>query len=155
MNRAAEKANKDQILRECYKKQRGAQTVKTKTKHLVAVLEEQAYERRPATFMHKNNKLIARAYIMGQYGMLQCASNFSNGYGSKLCQRCGVLDDENHRINFCLDWSDINLSCHQEKINFEHIYSDDENKSIVVVKKILEIWDLGNNRNCMRASIDQ
>ena len=152
---AAEKANKEQILRECHKKQRDTSTIKTKTKHLVAILEDQNYVRRAATFMQKNNKLIARAYIMGQYGMLQCASNFSNGYGSKLCKRCGTIDDENHRINYCPEWKGINLYSVQEKVNFENIYSADENDSIVVVKKILEIWDLGNNRNCMRETSEQ
>ena len=91
---------------------------------------------------------------MGQYGMLQCASNFSNGYGSKLCTRCKVVDDENHRINFCPKWSSTNLFYKQEKINFEDIYSDDECKSIIVVKKIIEMWDLGNNRNCMKEAVE-
>ena len=82
MYETAEKINKEKILEECHKKERGEHRIRTKTKTLVPLLENEEYVLKPQSFMHKNNKLIARAYIMGRYGMLQCAANFSNGYGS-------------------------------------------------------------------------
>ena len=147
---AAEKMNKKQILDECYKKVRGETSIKSKTKRLIPVLEDDGYLRQPAKFMRRNNVLITRAYVMGRYGMLQCAANFSDGYKSKLCTRCNVTDNEDHRMNNCPVWSDINLYGCDEKINFEDIHSDNEIESMTVVKKILEIWDLGNNKNSMR-----
>ena len=87
---------------------------------------------------------------MGRFGMLQCAANFSNGYGGKTCKSCGVTDDENHRINDCIEWQGINLYDNDEKIDFTLIHSENQSESIIVVEKILSMWDLGNNRNCMK-----
>ena len=100
--------------------------------------------------MKENNKLITRAYIMGRYGMLQCAANYSMGYATKLCKECGVTDDEEHRINHCKLWIDTNLSTSCEKLNFDDIYSDDRVKSLKVVERVLLMWDLGNGKNIMR-----
>ena len=82
--------------------------------------------------------------------MLRFAANFRDGYGSKLCTRCNVCDNEDHRINYCPEWSETNMYANTEKIKFEDIHSDNEIEAMTVVKKILEIWDLGNNKNCMR-----
>ena len=87
---------------------------------------------------------------MGRYGMLQCAANYSMGYGSKLCKECGVTDDEDHRINHCKLWSDINLLTSSVKLNFDDIYSDDRTRSLLVIERVLLMWDLGNGKNIMR-----
>ena len=149
---AAEKKNREKILGECFKKERGSSQIKTKTRRLVQTLENESLTREPQPFMIKNNKLIARAYIMGQYGMLQCAANFSNGYGGKNCQSCSVEDNESHRMNHCPEWSNINLANSNENIDYESIYSENVEDSMKVVRKIIELWDLGNNRNCMRST---
>ena len=146
----AEKINKAKILEECHKKERGEHRIKTKTKTLIPLLEDEQYVRKPQPFMTNNNKLVARAYIMGRYGMLQCAANFSNGYGSKNCGRCGVVDDESHRINQCPEWGNINLVNSGECIDFDQLYSENEDESINVAKRIITMWDLANNKNCMR-----
>ena len=147
---AAEKKNREQLLEECYNRSRTENKAKTKTKNLIPLLEDENYCRKPQPFMNRNNKLIARAYLMGRYGMLQCAANFSMGYGGKNCRQCGVIDDEQHRINNCEVWKDVNLFTSNEKINFKLLYSEDERESLPIVEKILEMWDLGNNRNCMK-----
>ena len=148
----AEKINKEKILEECHKKERGEHHIKTKTKSLIPLLENEEYVRRPQSFMAKNNKLIARAYTMGRFGMLQCAANFSTGYGSKMCTKCNVVDDEAHRMNHCPVWAEINLINSNNPIDYDLIYSDDENESFEIVNRIIAMWDLGNNRNCMRSS---
>ena len=91
---------------------------------------------------------------MGRYGMLQCAANFKGSYGDKECRNCKTQDNENHRINFCKVWSKINLVNEAEKVDFENIYSENENESIKVVKEIIKMWDLGNNKNIMRCNAD-
>ena len=98
MHEAAERKNKEKILGECYKKERGNSTIKTKTKRLIPLLENNEFKRGPQPCIIKNNKLIARAYIMGRYGMLQCAANFSNGYGGKDCKKCKVEDNAMNNI---------------------------------------------------------
>ena len=65
---AAEKKNKERLISECYKKERGASVVKTKTKRLIPMLKSEEYVRKPQPYMQET-KLIARAYIMGCYGV--------------------------------------------------------------------------------------
>ena len=148
---AAERINKQKILSECYKKERGNSIIKTKTKRLIPILENDNYSREPQHFMNKN-KLVARAYIMGRYGMLQCAANFSNGYGGKNCATCNVIDDESHRMNHCPKWGSINLADLDEYIDYDLIHAECEEDSMRVARLILTLWDLGNNRNCMAST---
>ena len=61
-----------------------------------------------------------------------------------------VEDNEQHRINDCPVWSMINLCNDSESIDYNQIYSNDEAESRKVVDQILAMWDLGNNKNCMR-----
>ena len=138
-------------MRECYKRERGVSVVKTKTKRLLPLLESDEYVRKPQHYMSKT-KLIARAYIMGQYGMLQCAANFSHGYGSKICGKCKVEDDESHRMNVCTEWSNINLVNSNTSVDFTHIFSANQAESMKIVEIIISMWDLGNNMNCMRSA---
>ena len=148
--KGAEEKNKQQILDDCMTKKRGVEIIKTKVKTIVPLIQSDMYVRKPQPFMRENNKLIAKAYIMGRYGMLQCAANFSNGYARKECRNCGALDDENHRINHCSVWSKINLSTVDRNVEYQDIYSDDRKKSLKVVEKIMEMWDLGNDINAMK-----
>ena len=150
---AAEKKNKERLLAECYKKERGVTEVKTKTKTIIPILENSHYQRQPHPFITKNNTLTTRAFIMGKYGMLQCAANYSNGYGSKNCPRCQLVDNENHRINECQEWSEINCASINEKLDFSLIQSDVETSVMSIVQQILSMWDLGNGNNCMRKEL--
>ena len=124
---------------------------KTKTERLIQILESEEYQRKPQPFM-KKDKLTVRAYILGQYGMLQCAANFSTGYGSKNCKTCNVVDNESHRINHCPEWNSINLCKRNETVNFNHIHSENDIESMKVVQTIIAMWDLGRNRNCMKSA---
>ena len=122
---------------------------KTKTKTLIPILENPDYKRKPHPFIVQNGKLKARAFIMGRHGMLQCAANFAISYGSKNCKNCKVEDNEKPRINECPEWSDIRQS---EPVNYDTIYSEDQESVSKVVEQIISMWDLGNNRNCMRSA---
>ena len=147
---AAEKVNRKRMLDECHKKERGEITIKTKTKRIVPFIESSNYNRHPEKYLKANNKLITRAYIMGRYGMLQCAANFKGQYGDKTCKKCLAEDNENHRINVCPEWSNINLINETEKLDFDQIHSENEEESLKIVKKVIEMWDLGNNKNTMK-----
>ena len=56
---------------------------------------------------------------MARYGMLETASNYRNKYKTDQCNVCLTLDDENHRLNDCPRWKNVNLCCHNHKINFD------------------------------------
>ena len=90
----------------------------SKTKSKVAHLKEQLngpnYVRKPDPFIIQNQSMIhARVLIMGSLGILQCAKNFATQHGTKQCKDCGVLDDGNHRVNFCIKYRSVN---HCDKI---------------------------------------
>ena len=94
--------------------------------------------------------LVTRTVIMAYYGMLNCKANFSGGSGNKNCTTCCVLDDENHRINHCIRYKEVNLYEQRDKIDFSQIYSDNLANVIKVVEIILKLWDLGYGKNMMR-----
>ena len=144
---AAEKRNRERLMEELIDKSRGQLREKTKTRSLIKLISEDSYTRQPSKSMDKN-VLIARAIIMGRYGMLQCAANFEHSYGGKNCGHCGVTDNEDHRINHCEKYETLNLYGSYEKVPFELIYSDDE--CMRVVERILMMWDLVNGKNTMR-----
>ena len=70
--------------------------------------------------------------------------------GGTNCHKCGAIDDEAHRINYCRVWSDRNLSRSDNKVDFKQIYSENRVESMKIVEVILSLWDLGNGRNVMR-----
>ena len=147
---AAERRNKKRLLSDCYDKRRNSEKEKTKTKTLIAHLEDPHYQRKPHPLLLENNKLIARAYMMGRFGMLQCAANFSMGNGGKDCSNCRVLDNESHRINVCPLWAKTNYTSSQENVDFSAINSNTVKDVMRVIEVILRMWDLGNGNNSMR-----
>ena len=151
VNEAAEKINVSKLNEECDTKNRNETKTKTKVAHLKEQLNSPNYVRKRDPFIMRNQSMIhARALIMGRFGMLQCAKNFATQHGTKQCKDCGVIDDESHRINFCTKYRTVNNCDKTDKIEFDDIYSDDNNKIMNVVKAILCVWDLAHNKNEMR-----
>ena len=150
---AAEKINVTRLKEECETKNRNETKTKTKVAHLKERLISPNYVRTPDSFILQNQSMIhARALIMARFGMLQCAKNFATQHGTKQCRDCSVIDDENHRINFCKKYQSVNNCNKSEKIEFDDIYSDDENKIMNVVKAVLCVWDLAHNKNEVRSN---
>ena len=151
---AAEKRNIVKLREECETLCRGEAKKKKKTRFVLENLDLPDYKRKPDSFiMHHNYILHSRALIMGRYGMLKCASNFRNGFGTDKCDKCNVVDDESHRINHCKKWQNINRFEDSEKIIFTDIFSNDTEKCLAVVQVILSVWDLGNGKNEMRQTM--
>ena len=68
---------KDKILQECETKYCGERKQKTKTKHVESIVNHAQYQRKPDDLLSRNKTL------MGRYGMIDCASNYSTKYGRK------------------------------------------------------------------------
>ena len=148
---AAEIMNKARLKEECETKSRGETKQKTKTKFVVDKVDRSDYQRKPDNFIARNHSILhTRALIMGRYGMLKCANNFSSGHGTKMCDVCKVVDDEDHRINTCRKWGVANLINSTEVVTYGDIYLDDYERCLVVVETILKLWDLENGKNEMR-----
>ena len=140
---AAEVMNKAKIREECGTKIRGEIKQKTKTRTIGSIIDNPSYQRSPDEFLMQHQSIAyARAYIMGRFGMLDCASNFTNKYGGKDCHTCGVKDDENHRINECVTYQSVNRRNCDVKIDFDDIFCESHEKVLNVVRCILSIWDL-------------
>ena len=151
---AAETVNRQKIRDECEVRSRGEVKQKTKTKCIDAIINDDHYKRKPDEFLVGHTPLIhAKAYIMGKYGMLDCANNYANMHGGKQCRQCEAIDNESHRINDCKRYENINRRTSAEKINFDDIYSDDIDKVRNVVRCILSMWDLERGKNVIRTVI--
>ena len=130
---------------------RGEKKQKTKTRCIEKVINNEQYKRGPDSFLTAHHSLIyAKAYIMGKYGMLECANNYANKHGGKLCREFDVIDDESHEINDCKLNENINRRSNTEKIIFDDIHCNDSQKILVVVRCILVVWDLERGRNVIR-----
>ena len=147
---AAERLNKDKIRGECETRIRGEVKQRTKTKTIASIISNPQYQRKTDDFISKHPSIaLARAYIMGKFAMLDCANNFSNKYGGKVCRKCGVVDDETHRINNCSLYRSINR---ETKVDFDDIFSTSNEKVMSVVQCIFSVWDLERGKNEMRAT---
>ena len=60
---------------------------------------------------------------MARYGMLECVRNFK-GTVEFQCKSCNVIDDEEHRLNHCILFKDLNFRDCTEKIPFNSTFFD-------------------------------
>ena len=123
---------------------------KTKTKFVLEALNSVNYERKPRHGVIDRDGLNARAQIMSMSGMLDCAKNFRHKYGGTNCTVCNVLDDENHRINECYRYRELNLYHSRWKYEFRTIFSDDKDAVDRTLQVIVSLWNLENGRNEMK-----
>ena len=135
--KAAEKRNISRLREECSTTSRGETRNKTKTANVFSVINSPSYLRGPDVLITGHDYIpYTRALIMGRYGMLKCANN---GHGTRMCEVCGELDNESHRINHCRRWHRTNLCESIDKIDFNDIYSNDTEKCLAVVKIVLSL----------------
>ena len=123
---------------------------KRKTKFLLEKLKEESYVRAPRMDILCKSRLRSRIQIMSMFGMLDCAKNYKNGYKDDLCSVCQTIDDEDHRINSCTKFSDINLSNSLVKFDFSSIHSWDQDVVDRAIEVVDTLWNLHNGKNEMR-----
>ena len=140
--------NKERLIEECHKVTNGTKTRKTKTKHIVDEIQKEEYKRQPANILTHLNKQQTKTLIIARFHMLECGNNFKGSLSEK-CPVCNVLDNENHRLNHCKRYRQMNNFDSDEKILFEDIYSPD----VSIVKRIIEtiekIWNTKNAHGTM------
>ena len=145
---AAWTLNRKRMLEFCM----GKGKARTKTLQIAKKLEEEDYKHESA----ENNlfelpRHSVKMIIMARYGMLDCAANYRGKYGTNLCTQCKVIDDENHRINFCKRWQNINLYRTDYILNFDTIFSDNIEEIRQMSDCLESIWNLENGKNEMRS----
>ena len=143
-----EEKNRQRLIQECYKKENGIKIKKTKTSHILEYLTSDDYTRKPCPEVTMCTKQEAKTLIIARFRMLECGANF-RGTMREVCPTCKVKDDEDHRINTCIKYRDINQYDCKDKIPFEMIYSKEPTEIKSIIKTIESIWNTQNARGTM------
>ena len=149
VKKAIETKNTEKLKRSCYNVETDGERVKTKTTLVAKKLEETSYVRGPMKLILQFNRNETKSLILAPFGMLHFGNNFKNKFPLN-CNECDVIDDENHRLNYCSKWQHLNFYNETEKIIFDDIYSDNYD----IVKRILtcinKIWNTSNGNGSMK-----
>ena len=147
VTKAADQKNKERLLEMCT----GRNGEKKKTSKIAEKLKNDSYIRVPCMDIINRSRYRSKVQIMSMYSMLNCASNFKNGYKTIDCQLCHVPDDENHRINHCTRFKEINLYESSLKVDFDFINSDDSEAVDRIIDTVSMLWELRNGKNEMKS----
>ena len=144
--------NKKKLTENCIEKVGNTEKVKTKTKYILDQINDDSYSGKPLPAIISSNKLRAKTLIIAQSGMLECGKNFRATI-PETCSKCMLLDDENHRMNECLNWNHLNSLGGGSKIDFHDVYSSDPHKLSVVIDRIRCVWELSLGKGTMRRRV--
>ena len=133
---------------ECYESKQGLTKVKTKTAYVLTKVESEQYKRQLMEPIHKLNRYETKLLVLSRFHMLECGKNFK-GAIPEICPACNVIDDEQHRLNYCTRFRETNLCDSADKVRFEDVYETD----FTIVKKTLssieKVWNLKTGHGCM------
>ena len=87
--------------------------------------------------------------IIARFGMLECGVNHK-GTLSYECNSCKTADNEEHRLNHCIKFRDVNYCDKTEKSPFNLIYSNDVNIIRTILEKINNVWNVSMGHGAMR-----
>ena len=132
--------NQSRLLDDCHKLQNGVKTPKTKTAHLIPFLTSNSYKREPVKEIIGASKYDTKTIITARFGMLQCGKNFK-GNMSEMCNECHKIDDEDHRLNHCPKYREINYHDHETNIDYKNIFSNDINVLHDILPSIKRVWN--------------
>ena len=145
---AIEKKNKERLIEECHEMTNGINKEKTKTASIIKLLTDTRFKREAQPEILKTSKHETKTIIISRYGMLQCGKNYKGTMTDK-CDKCNCIDDENHRLNYCIKWKDLNLYHETEKVDFNLVYSDKIEEIRYVIERVERIWNTRNSHGTM------
>ena len=120
VNTAVESINKERLREECYELKWGVPKAKTKTAFLIGKVDSEHYKRNLMDPIKRLSRCEAKLLILARFHMLECGKNFK-GTLPEICPSCDVTDDEQHRLNYCTRFNEINLSDKLTKVNFDDV----------------------------------
>ena len=144
-----EAKNRKRLYDDCHKTENGIKVAKTKTACLPNNLLADTYTRKPCDEILQCTKQETKTIITARFGMLQCGRNFK-GSNNITCNECGVVDDEEHRLNHCTKYRSMNYCDHEEKLPFKNIFSTDINTLRDIIPRIQNVWDTNCAHGTMR-----
>ena len=73
--------------------------------------------------------------------MLECGKNFE-GTMKEICDTCGCVDDEEHRLNQCMRFVRTNDHDDVDKIKFDTIFSNNPDTLRLIIDRITRVWNV-------------
>ena len=132
------KKNGRKLLENCAKTNGDDVKILTKTRHVHNALTTDKYNNEPLKCFSLTDKQKARTIFLSQNGMLECGKNMK-GTIPEVCRVCMVPDDESHRLNYCIKWTDRNDN--GAVIDFSDIFSNDADTVDKIVNEIEQVWE--------------
>ena len=62
---------------------------------------------------------------------------------------CNVYDDEDHRLNHCKRFKDMNYYDHVDKIVFDDVHSENIDTLNEIIEKLQKVWNTKNAAGTM------
>ena len=140
VEKAVEECCREKIINNCTQTINNVTKIKTKTRHIHQQASLTDYKRQPPNAILQGSKLKARTVILSRHGMLECGNNFK-GTMTELCKECNVLDNEDHRLNECRVYNNMNLVNKSVKVDFNDVYSDENDKLNSILSHIENLWE--------------
>ena len=84
-----------------------------------------------------------QGWMIARYGMLECGKNFK-GSRSEMCKICNQIDNEDHRLNHCQKYREVNFYSNSIKIDFEQIHTNDLAVLRELMSKVSRVWNTHN-----------
>ena len=141
--------NRTRLIKECHKQSGNESIKKAKTAHIIDKIKEPTYTRQPQKELKSLSKQETKTLIIARFGMLECGKNYK-GTMSELCSLCSCIDDEEHRMNICPKYDQLNFMNNPDGILFSTIYSDNIDDIKSVIEKIETIWDVNKGHGSFR-----
>ena len=82
--------------------------------------------------------------------MLECGKNFK-GTLPEICTTCNSNDDEEHRLNVCINHSNVNFAALTEKLAFDNVFSTDVEILRKIIRKIHQVWNVKSGQGTMHS----
>ena len=145
-----EKRNTERLIQDCHKIENGRNRRKTKTAHIVDLIEKPTYQRTPLSELLKCTKHETKTILTARHGMLECGKNYK-GSKSTICRDCNEYDDEGHRLNYCRNFRVMNNFDNDTKVDYDLIFSDDMETLREIIHSISKVWNTRNANGSMNS----
>ena len=90
-----------------------------------------------------------KTLLIARYGMLECGKNFKRTLKER-CDQCDAIDNENHRLNFCVKLRALNFYDADYRVEFDDIFSNDVEVLRNMILAIGKVWNTKNAHGTMR-----
>ncbi len=143
-----EKENLRKLKEDLHKTENGTQRPKKKTESIVQLIQIPHYQRKPRKEILELSRHETKTLIIARYGMLECGKNYK-GTNAENCNQCNVYDDENHRLNNCQKYREINFYETDTKVDFNLIHSNDTTVLRNIISNLECVWSTRNGHGTM------